>query len=67
MEYWSKVLSHLGEHLSECQIVNFFEVSLPPGTMKLPAEPAVHLWDAGRIADAAVDLGMTNWISASTA
>jgi hypothetical protein len=40
----------------------FFVCHSAAGALSLPAEPGLHLWTAERIADAAIDAGLFDWL-----
>jgi hypothetical protein len=40
----------------------FFVCHSAAGALSLPAEPGLHLWTAERVADAALDAGLFNWL-----
>jgi len=40
----------------------FFVCHSTAGALSLPAQPRLHLWTAERVADAALDAGLYNWL-----
>jgi hypothetical protein len=40
----------------------FFVCHSAAGPLSCPAEPGLHLWTAERVADAALDAGLFNWL-----
>jgi hypothetical protein len=45
----------------------FFVCHSAAGPLNLPAEPGLHLWMGERLADAAIDAGLFDWLVARTA
>jgi hypothetical protein len=44
----------------------FFICHSAAGPLSLPAEPGLHLWTAERVASAAIDAGLFNWLMQRT-
>jgi hypothetical protein len=44
----------------------FFVCHSAAGALSLPAEPSLHLWTAERVASAAIDAGLFNWLMERT-
>jgi hypothetical protein len=44
----------------------FFICHSAAGSLNLPSEARLHLWTAERVADAAIDIGLFNWLMERT-
>jgi hypothetical protein len=44
----------------------FFVCHSAAGALSLPAEPSLRLWTAERVASAAIDAGLFNWLMERT-
>ena len=54
---------YLGRFRREDSCYHFFFVChSTAGALSLPAEPGLHLWTAERVANAALDAGLFNWL-----